>query len=213
MRFSVPSSWACSSMKFWLAFRSGYCYQAAQRRADLALSLLVGGERLGGQLIDREIDRRGLRTGLGHTLEGLRLVGGIALDRIDQIGDQVRTTLVLRLNVRPRRINGLLLRNEPVVRAEDEDRDDDDDGDPDPFFHTLISCFYLIVCRLSACYHFEPAPPPPKLPPPNEPPMLPPPMPPKPPPPMIIPPPGPPKRLPRSERTRRRTVAPHDEQT
>lgn len=186
---------------------------AAQRRADLALSLLVGGERLGGQLIDREIDRRGLRTGLGHTLKGLRLVGGIALDRIDQIGDQVRTTLVLRLNVRPRRINGLLLRNEPVVRAEDEDRDDDDDGDPDPFFHTLISCFYLIVCRLSACYHFEPAPPPPKLPPPNEPPMLPPPMPPKPPPPMIIPPPGPPKRLPRSERTRRRTVAPHDEQT
>lgn len=80
-------------------------------------------------------------------------------------------------------------------------------------FSYAYQLFLLDCLSFVSCYHFEPAPPPPKLPPPNEPPMLPPPMPPKSPPPMIIPPPGPPKRLPRSERTRRRTVAPHDEQT
>lgn len=32
IRFSVPSSWACSSRKFWLAFRSGYCSATAIRR-------------------------------------------------------------------------------------------------------------------------------------------------------------------------------------
>lgn len=189
IRFSVPSSWACSSRKFWLAFRSGYCSATAIRRPradpNLLLRLLELGQLLGRQVRCIQFERHGLGTGLDHLGKSGLLVRSIALDGIDQIGNQVGTTLVLRLDIGPSRIDGLFGRDHSVIGrtgAADEQHHKYDHYDPDNFFHF----FYRFLVNFQI-YQREPAPPPPKLPPPKPPPK---------PPPEPCPPPKPPIHIP-----------------
>ena len=112
--------------------------QAPQRRAHLRLRLLELGEFPGREVVGRKVDRGGFSTGLGHGLESLRLVCGIALDRVHQVGNQVGTALVLRFDVRPRGLQPLLLIYKSVVRCVEEDHHDGDDSNPNPFLHNIV---------------------------------------------------------------------------
>ena len=66
-------------------------------------------------------------------LEGLFLVLGVALDRFDQICDQVAAALELRVDVLPSVIDAIAQRNEVIVDADyrANDSDDDDDANDD----------------------------------------------------------------------------------
>ena len=82
--------------------------QTSQSRSHLLLRLLKLGQLLGRQVRCIQFERHGLGTGFDHLGKSSLLMRGIALDGIDQIGDQVGTTLVLRLDIGPGRIDGLL---------------------------------------------------------------------------------------------------------
>ena len=110
--------------------------------AHLRLRLLELREFLGRQVVGRKVDRRGFGARLGHLVQGLGFVGRIALHRVDQIGNQVGTALVLRLDIGPSALEPLLLVHETVVRRIKEDHHHGDYADPNPFFHTYL---FLIV--------------------------------------------------------------------
>ena len=96
--------------------------QLAQRAGEhvLGLGLIV---------YARGVDR--LLTGLDDRLERLPLVGGVALDRVHEVGDQVVATLELDVDVRPGLLGGDLLALDAVVDADDEQRHDDHHGKND----------------------------------------------------------------------------------
>jgi hypothetical protein len=51
----------------------------------------------------------------------------VATDRLDQVGDQVVPPAQLGVDVRPRVLDLLLLRDEPVVRDDPDDEQQDED--------------------------------------------------------------------------------------
>ena len=110
----------CSCRKFWFAFRFGVVldddHQLPERRDQRSLGRGLLGRRPGGA--------RGHRASARDVLEHLLLVGGVALDRLDQVRDQVVSTPELGVDVRPRVLDEGLLRDEPVVRDDGGDRDD-----------------------------------------------------------------------------------------
>ena len=54
-------------------------------------------------------------TGIGNTLKCLALMGGISLDGVDKVGNQVGTALVLVLNLTPLLFNRLVGIDQPVI--------------------------------------------------------------------------------------------------
>jgi hypothetical protein len=66
-------------------------------------------------------------------------VRGVALDRLDEVGQQVGTTLELHGDVAPRLIHPHIEPNQPVVGRPQVDTDDgderDDDADDDECVH------------------------------------------------------------------------------
>jgi hypothetical protein len=104
--------------KFWLALRSGYAGQHV-------VGLGGGGRPLG---IDGHVSR------LGDLLERLTLVGRIALDGLDEIGDEVVPTLELDVDLGPRRVDPVAEPDEAVVDGDEKDdqqKDDDQQHDED----------------------------------------------------------------------------------
>ena len=113
-----------------LAFRSGYASATANSRPSAWLEDSLGGGGLGRPLRAR---RGGAR--LGDGLEGAALVRRIALDRLDEVRDQVVAPLELHLDLGPRVVDAVALLDEAVVERDhvDHEQDDDDhDGDQDP---------------------------------------------------------------------------------
>ena len=104
-----------SCWKFSVARSSGYCLgddpQPAERLAQEALGLARLRRALG-------LHRGGPR--LGHLLEGLALVRRVALDGLDQVGDEVVTTLELNVDPGPGFVD-------PVPRSDDRVADQDED--------------------------------------------------------------------------------------
>jgi hypothetical protein len=88
--------------------------------------------------VARRLRRQRLGAGLGHRLEDPALVRGVALDRLDQVRDEVGTTLELHRDVAPRLVDTHVQRDERVVRcpevdSDDRDEHDDDDDRNEPF--------------------------------------------------------------------------------
>jgi hypothetical protein len=89
----------------------------------------LGGRLLGDRSVLRGSGHTG--TGRGDLLEDALLVLGVALDRVDEIGDQVGTTGQLDVDPAQRLIDADVLRAE-LVEADHEERDQhDDDGQDD----------------------------------------------------------------------------------
>src|SRR6266542_3872610 len=105
--------------------------EPAQRAAQLGLRLLELLERR--RIVDqlgRRLDPGHAGPRPGHFLEHGAFLRGEALDRLDQVRDQVGATLVDVLDLRPLLVDELLAAHELVVDADRPDQTtDDDDGD------------------------------------------------------------------------------------
>src|SRR3954447_822973 len=66
--------------------------------------------------------------GLHDFLERLALVGGVALDRLDEVRDQIVATLELHSDLRPRRIDPVPQPDDAVVGQDEEQHRQHDDG-------------------------------------------------------------------------------------
>ena len=103
-------------------------------RLQRLLHVVLGRARLG-----RALRRQRLGAGLGDVLEDRLLVRRVALDRLDEVRDQVGTTLELHRDVAPRLVDAHVQRDQRVVRGPQVDADDqhecDDDEDGDEPFH------------------------------------------------------------------------------
>ena len=71
-----------------------------------------------GLLLDVARALRG-RARLGHLLEGRALVRGIALDRLDEVGDEVAAPLQLDIHLRPAVVHAVAEPDQPVVGEHD----------------------------------------------------------------------------------------------
>src|SRR5581483_10869727 len=72
------------------------------------------------------------RAGPGDLLEHLALVGRVALDRLDQVRDEVVPPPELGVDVRPRVVDELAARDEAVVGHHGHQGDDHHDAEDDP---------------------------------------------------------------------------------
>ena len=107
----------------------GYREQAAQALAQHVLGLADLGGVAGGAGRDCGCPR------VGDRFEGAALVPDVALDRLDQVRDQVVAALELDVDLRPGFLGAISERDEAVV-GEDEPKDDeDDDSKDDPPAH------------------------------------------------------------------------------
>ena len=82
--------------------------------------------------------RYGGCTGVGHRLERAALVADIALDGVDQVGDQVVAALELDVDLGPGFLGPVSRRDQPVVGQDEPKDDQDDDPDDDPGAHQLV---------------------------------------------------------------------------
>ncbi len=105
-----------------LRVRLGDREDALQRR----LHVVLGDGRLG-----RAARRQRLGSRLGDVLEDRLLVCRVSLDRLDEVRDEVGTTLELHGDVAPRLVHADVQRHERVVRRPQVDTDDDDEQDDD----------------------------------------------------------------------------------
>ena len=135
MRFSVPSSCVRRSWKAALAFRFGIVLdrhqQPRQRRSHFALRLREFRERFG--IVDEfgcRLDRRRLCAGLDHVLQRRLLEVRLALDRADDVRDQVGAPLVLAQHFGPRRFHRLVLLLDGVVAAAGQQAGQNDGKSP-----------------------------------------------------------------------------------
>src|SRR5438067_1654716 len=92
-----------------VGIRLGQREERLQRAADhvLGLRLLCGALRAHGHV-----------PGLDHGFEGLTLVGGVALDGLDEVRDQVVAALQLHVDLRPRIVDSVAQPDQPVERAD-----------------------------------------------------------------------------------------------
>ena len=132
--FSVPSSWAWSSLKFSVALSSGYFSTTTSRRdrADDSPSWASWNwaKASGVSWPGVDLDLADLGPGLGHGRERVLLEGGRALDRLDEVGDEVGPPLVVVLDLAPLGLDLLVEADERVVDAGDvDDADQGDDED------------------------------------------------------------------------------------
>jgi len=82
----------------------------AQRLGDLPLRRLVLLEELGVvEHLGRHLDRIRLGTRLGDPDQHLLLLGGVALDHLDEVRDQVGPPLILIHDLAPRGLDGFVL--------------------------------------------------------------------------------------------------------
>jgi hypothetical protein len=146
IRFSVPSSWACRSRKFWVAFSSGY-FSTLTRRRPIALPspswAFWNCERRG--VLDRvrvQLDLGRRRAGLDDLRERFLLEVGRALHRLHEVRDQVGPALIDVLDLGPASTDGLVGCVQPVVgpsrhAPDDENTDEDEDNaaQSDAFTH------------------------------------------------------------------------------
>ena len=105
-----------------LRIRLGDGEQPAERLAEDALGL----RRLGGRL--RLLCARARCRDL---LEGPALVRRVALDRLDEVRDEIPPALELDLDLRPRVVDAVPVADEPVVERDREDDQEQDDHDQD----------------------------------------------------------------------------------
>ncbi len=113
-----------------LRIRFGYGKDAFQRFLHHVLGFTRFGGALGAQ-------RGGTR--LGDTLKHFPLVGGVALDGVDEVRDEVRAALELDGDVAPRLVDSNIQRHQAVVGHPQVDSNNDgkpdDDGKNDSNFH------------------------------------------------------------------------------
>ena len=64
-------------------------------------------------------------------VERLALVGGVALDGLDEVGDQVEAALELNVDLRPGVLDLVAPADQAVVGGDEVDRQQDHDGDHD----------------------------------------------------------------------------------
>ena len=83
-------------------------------------------------LLRRALGRDGGVARLHHGFEGAALVGGVSLDRLDQVRDQVVALLELNVDVGKGLADPLPHGDELVVDHDDPQHDDDDHSENDP---------------------------------------------------------------------------------
>ena len=79
----------------------------------------------------------GCGPGLHHALEGALLVRGVALDRLDEVRDQVVATLELNVDLAPCLLHEVAQLDEAVVHADRPEGEQHDDGDDDELEHVF----------------------------------------------------------------------------
>ena len=87
-----------------------------EQRLERVGQHVVGLGRLGRAL---GLHHRG--PGLGDALEHALLVGGVALDRLDQVGDEVDPALELDVDLVPAVLHPVALHHQRVVGRDEED--------------------------------------------------------------------------------------------
>jgi len=98
------------------------------RRPIASLRLLLRPRALG---LDRGV------AGLHDAFERLALVRRVALDRLDEVRDQIVPAFELHLDLRPRGVDAIAQANEAVVHHDEHDGDQDNDRDDDPYSHVV----------------------------------------------------------------------------
>ena len=73
-----------------------------------------------------DLDLGGPRARVDHLLQHLPLLRGVALHRLDQIGNEIGAALILVEHVRPLRLGPLLIARNVVDAAAREQQADDD---------------------------------------------------------------------------------------
>jgi hypothetical protein len=116
---------------FQIGIGFGNSEQSAQRAAQLAFSLdAIGGHRRGS----------GLRAGVDDCLKRPFFVGGVALDRVDEIWDKIVPALELDIDLRPRTFNLLPQPHQIIIdangdRGANHNQNHKDDKDGDKYCH------------------------------------------------------------------------------
>lgn len=85
----------------------------------------ASGTRLGRRGVHRRVTR------LRHGLERATLVRRIALDGLDEVGDEVEPALELHVNLRPSVIDTIAHAHKVVVHPDERDGENDDYHDDD----------------------------------------------------------------------------------
>ena len=80
----------------------------------------------------------GLGAELGNVFERPFFVRGVALDGLDQVGDQVVPPLELHINVRPGRVAAHPQLHQAVVHPDEHNGDDDEDDEEDDADHERV---------------------------------------------------------------------------
>src|SRR5690606_31932754 len=96
--------------------------QRLERPGDLVLGL--------GLVVGRLRRHAGV-AGLDHRVERLALVGGVALDGLDQVGDEVVAARQLDVDLGPGVLDAVPQRDQAVVADDDVQREQNDEGDDD----------------------------------------------------------------------------------
>src|ERR1017187_2304869 len=138
MKPSVLVSSCWRAVKLWLALSSGYASATAKRdlsvpvrafsnpssplRKRIPNSRPKGFERAGESILGLRfgLRGRGIHRGaprLNHLLEGLPLVGGVPLDCLDKIGNQIVAAPQLHIGLRPGTIDEVAKRYQVVVNT------------------------------------------------------------------------------------------------
>ena len=145
----MSSSCAWSCWKFSLARSSGIVLRDREEPADRGREDVLG--------LGLLLDRPGLlraRPGLRDLLERRALVLRVALDRLDEVRDQVVAAAELDVDLRPGVVDAVPQPDEPVV--EDDEREPEEDGDRDADDDPGHGC--ELTAR-SAATHIESSPP------------------------------------------------------
>jgi len=78
------------------------------------------------------------RPGVGDCFEGAALVPHVALDRLDEVRDEVVAPLELDVDLRPGLLRPVPERDQPVVGEDEPDQYEDDDANDDPGAHQEV---------------------------------------------------------------------------
>ncbi len=108
-------------------------YASATRIEETAQRLLE--VSLGDAGLTGTAGRQRLGARTSHVLEDRLLVGGVSLDRLDEVGDEVGSSLQLHRDAAPRLVDADLQLHQRVVRGPQIDAGEQDHSDNDQYRH------------------------------------------------------------------------------
>ncbi len=97
-------------------------------------------------LVGRAGGAHGAIAGVDDGFKSAFLVAGVALDGLDEVGDEVVAPLELDVDVSPGVVRGDLETNQAVIHPDQDENDQDNAGENDPTDHGKTSRKGKVVC-------------------------------------------------------------------